>query len=507
MQKDIFGVIDIGSNTIRLVLFRKKDWGFAEEQNLKISARLRSYMGEDQVMTDEGIEIMINSLQKFHEITRHHNIYEVDAVATAAVRQARNRDEIIERVNSETDYSIRILSEAEEAYYGYLSVIHTTNADNGYIVDMGGGSTEVTLIKDRKMAETHSFPFGALSLFNQFIKNDQPGKKELKEMEEYLKEQLNTIPWLTKRDLPLIGIGGSARNMALIHQYGNEYPLSGIHHYEVPVKDIEKVFSSLAGLSLSDRKKVDGLSKDRADTIIPAIYSIAQLAEHIAADTFIMCRKGLREGVFYSHLLQTNQFKPSGNPRLEGIQSLILKYGIDQEKTKVINRISSSIIEKLEVSGEITDSSLYKDLMELASCIFYLGEHLESESSSQHTFYILSNSSLEGMNHKDRVAFALLASFKSRSDFRKYIHPFSSWFTEEETSRLELLGSVLKLSYFLNTTNRDLIKDIVLEEKKEGLIFTFLCKKDPYFEEEKSKKHKKHLEKNLNKSLVLHFEN
>ena len=188
-------------------------------------ARLRNYL-VDGVLIEEGIEVLLQTLFQFQESTRFHQLHHVLCVATATIRQAENQESIKKLVEGQTDFTLRVLSEYEEARYGYLAVMNSTSFSEGITVDIGGGSTEVTYFRNREILEYHSFPFGALSL-KQFIKEDIPTEEELEKIRTYLEYQFRTLPWLIDKKLPLIAIGGSARNLVKIHQNLICYPIAG----------------------------------------------------------------------------------------------------------------------------------------------------------------------------------------------------------------------------------------------------------------------------------------
>jgi exopolyphosphatase / guanosine-5'-triphosphate,3'-diphosphate pyrophosphatase len=120
IMREKYGIIDIGTNTIRLVIFeRNKSGRLREIENVKAAARLRNYLNEEQILTDKGIEVLLDTLRSFQDITRHHQLESVKCVATAAIRQAKNQEEIIQLVEKHTDFHIRVLSGYEEAYYGF----------------------------------------------------------------------------------------------------------------------------------------------------------------------------------------------------------------------------------------------------------------------------------------------------------------------------------------------------------------------------------------------------
>lgn len=139
MDQEKYAIIDIGSNTIRLVIYtRDKSGRFTESENVKAVARLRNYLNEENVLEQDGIDILVKTLKSFQEVTRHHQLEDIQCVATAAVRQAVNQDDIMAAVEKETDFTIRILTEFEEANYGYLAVVNSTPFASGITVDIGG---------------------------------------------------------------------------------------------------------------------------------------------------------------------------------------------------------------------------------------------------------------------------------------------------------------------------------------------------------------------------------
>ncbi|MGA9289887.1 MAG: Ppx/GppA phosphatase family protein [Anaerobacillus sp.] len=506
-EQPYYAVIDMGSNTIRLVIYKMNAFNeLSEEQNLKYTARLRSYLEDDNTINKKGINVILTTLKMFQPITRSYNLTSTTVIATAAVRQAKNKEEIIKIVESKTDYNMTILTEKEEAYFGYLSVIQSTNLENGYTIDIGGGSTEITYMENRKMKHSHSFPFGALTLQKEFIHNEKPTSKELDKLNNYVCDQFSQISWIKKRNLRVAGIGGSARNLSLIHQKRYKYPLSGIHHYEFPSEEIEVVVDSLRELPLQNRKKVDGLSKERADIIIPAIQAIFSFTQFVKAPSFLMCRKGLREGYMYETLISNEVTDRFPNITEKNIDALSRKYNINKKRVASLERTAFLLAEQFSQADYLRLEG-WNYLLQQAAQLNYMGDHIESESVSQHTFYILSNTALNGMNHKERIILALLASYKNKSTFKDFVSPYSSWFTEDELVQIERLGAILKVAYFLNTTNRNIVKEIkLLNVKQENRITLQIgCTMDFEFEKVKCEKHIKHLEKTLGIAIDLHF--
>ena len=506
MNKEKYAIVDIGSNTMRLVIYsRNKSGRLTESENVKAVARLRNYLSPSGRLEKEGIDVLIQTLQSFQEVTRHHNLQDVKCVATAAIRQANNQQEILNRVESETDFSMRILSEYEEAYYGYLAVVNSTPFENGITVDIGGGSTELTLFEDRKLISFHSFPFGALSLKQQFIQNELPTEEELTALRLFLSDQFHSLPWIADKGLPLIGIGGSARNMAQIHQEYTEYPLAGIHQYMMAAKDVKTIHKLLLSLNFDEVQRLEGLSKDRADIIIPALEVFSCLMDYTAAAVFALSRKGLRDGVFYEEL--TKEFELSVFPNVleESFHELAIDYDINLKHAAHVSTNAMMIARQLKNNGMLDLDEKDELLIRLGSAVYNLGAYIDGEASHQHSFYLLANRTIDGLLHKERMTVALIASFKNKEVFKRNAALYPGWFTKEELAKYSLFGAIVKLSYSLNATKRDIIETIQLEQTEDGLVFQVVCNSDWKPEQYEAEKQKKHMEKFLKRAVYFNF--
>lgn len=287
----------MGSNSIRLAIYQIDSVGhYKEIKKEKMAARLINYM-KDGELSEEGIRLIISTLKDFHDVMKTFDIYEVIGFATAAIRQSSNREEILSEIKKETDISMKVLSEYEEAYYGYLGVIDSIDLNDGITIDIGGGSTEITLFHKRNLVEYYSFPFGAVSLNSKFNFGDQVTTKQLAELRAYLLAQFQSLPWLRNVHYPIIGIGGTARNLGRIYQKAQD-----TNEYTLTFDDINKIILELSSLSVEERTKIKGLSKKRKDIIIPGIMTFLTLMEVVQTPHFIFNDRSIRDGILKERL-------------------------------------------------------------------------------------------------------------------------------------------------------------------------------------------------------------
>lgn len=507
MKKLTTAIIDIGSNTIRLVLYRYDQVaGVREFGNIKTVARLRTYLLPSGEMSEEGIQLLSETLSSFKLMLADYQVTDIKAAATAAVRQATNNAEILARMKQETGISIDILSEEEEAYYGFLAVAHSMDTPSAVTIDIGGGSTEITLFKNKKLQKSISFPFGTVSLKQKFVTGTVINEEERLALREFATEQFKTLPWIYKVGLPVIAIGGSARNVAQIHQQKTDYPISGMHQYEMPRQGLVEMREELAQKPLEELKQLDGLSSDRADIIVLALEVFVALMEAVGTESFQLSKKGLREGLIIGRVLQGDvKAFDKYNVFEENSRRLALVYGRSEEEANMLMELSSQFYR------ECCDMELFEfcesdfQLIKKAAKVYGIGEYIELDSASQHTFYLLANQSIAGMNHADRVKLALLASYKNRDYFNRFSAPFEAWYTKEEMKKLRDFGALLKFIYALNVSKRHVVSKIALEHEGDNLRLEVTTKERAIAEAYQIERQKKHIERVVKKSINIVF--
>ncbi|CRK83237.1 Ppx/GppA family phosphatase [Neobacillus massiliamazoniensis] len=501
-------IIDIGSNTIRLVIYWKNKFGkYKEEENIKSVARLRHYLVDNGNLHDQGISILVNCLKGFKEIIEFHKVEVVKCVATATIRQALNKEDVLDIVKEQTGFKIDILSEKEEAYYGYFAVIQTTPITEGVTIDMGGGSTEITYFQNRELKYSHSFPFGVVSLKEQFIKGDTISFEEKESLIKYIQESLQQLPWLKNLQVPIIAIGGSARTVAQIDQNLKKYPLAGIHQYTMSTRDLKEILDMVERLNPLQIEKLEGVSKDRADIILPALEVFFTISEYVRTEKFMFSKKGLREGIYLKEYEKNREITEIEVIVSSNIQELVHDYGISAQHSNHVAQLAKQIYTQLEIVRGLQLSSEIKKMIDLSSRLYYVGQIVDSDVSSQHTFYYLANTSIDGLEHKDRLKLALIASFKNKALLKQYSAPFENWFTRAELQEIRIAGAITKIASALDASKRGVIKDVSIQNEFQNnkLIFTIDGSGNLFAEKYQAEKQLRHLEKAIKKNIQLVF--
>ena len=514
MTNDRVALIDIGSNTIRLVLYSIDDlYNFTETHNVKTPARLSQYIDHSTgkaMMSQEGIDILIEALTSFLAITDQFEIKYIYPMATAAVRQSANNQDILKQVKEATGLEIQIVSEEDEAGYGAYAIIHSTTIDSTVSVDIGGGSCEVTLIKDNEIIDFHSFPFGAVSLSKQFFTGKGHNDPEaIAQVRSFVRKQLKSFNWLKKAKLPVTAIGGSARNVANVYQRQVKYPMAGLHGFYMSDDYLHETMDLFINTDYDQMKNIDGLSTDRIDLIIPATIVFEELTNAVKTDQFIISTQGLREGIILKHINDHYNYPVDSHLiRTRSIRHVIRELPVNTYGIQINIDLAIKLYTQLTRLGCLEYSYELQELVEFGASLYRFGEFISGDADSQHTFYILSNMDLLGFSHHRRLKLALLASYRNRSLYSQYLEDFAGWLTPEEIDLFEKIGGLLKFANALNDSRTGPIIKIDLYRDDNGTFVLNVYHSGPIVAEYyKTQRHKKHLERALDGDLEIHYIN
>ena len=490
-----------------MVIYEKRgEASLKEAENIKTVARLRNYLNSEGVLISEGVNILIQTLLGFKEIIKFHQVSKIYCVATATIRQSKNQQEIIRIVKEKTGFNMKILTEQEEAFYGFYAVSHSTSVETGVTIDIGGGSTEITYFKNRKLMYFHSFPFGVVSLKEQFMKHDIMTQAEEKELTAFILQSLEQLPWLKNLQVPVIAIGGSARNIAQIDQNLKKYPIAGTHQYIMTLSDLSQIQFYLKSMTIAQLEKVEGLSKDRADIIIPALEVFVQLCNYCQSSIFLFSRKGLRDGISMEKIENSNQFLNTDQIISKSIAELIADYHVDPSHAIHTGKLAKQLFAEISRICKYENMESLEEFIIRGAQIYYLGEFIDDDASSQHTFYLLANQSINGLNHKERVTLAFIASFKNKPLLKQYMSPFENWFSKEEMEDIRVGGAIAKLASALDSSKRSIVKRIAFEKTgTDSLTLVVYSQGNAFVEQYETGKHIRQLEKALNKTIGVKF--
>ena len=294
-----YAVIDLGSNTIRLVVYEETNAEFHALFTQKFTAGLAAYL-QDGMMTPEGIRLICTTLQRCKMLLKEFTPCTTLAFSTAPLRNIRNTEEAVEQIRAATGVGVDVISGELEARLGYYGARTATDLQDGAMFDIGGGSAEVLEVRAGEVKKAQSLPIGSLELFNRCVDGLWPKKKELERIRSTVAAALKEARLPAHRAERVCGVGGTARAVLKIANDWYEKPAGNRILTPAEVRRLTKL---LLKRDHQARKQILRHCPDRVHTILPGIVLMDALTEALCGGELYISPYGVREGYLCHKLL------------------------------------------------------------------------------------------------------------------------------------------------------------------------------------------------------------
>ena len=303
-------VIDLGSNSFRMVVFEEADGSWERRDECSEGVRIGEGLAASGRLGEAAMERGLQTVHAFTELCHRRGLDErsVDAVATSAIRDAENGGEFLERVRLRTGLDVRVLSREQEARYGYLAAVNSTTLGDGCVLDLGGGSLQLVRVAGRLARESGSWRLGAVRMTERFLPGDGPAKRsQLKALSAHVARKLERAPWLASAGPRLVGLGGTVRNLATAAERAAGLPSEEVQGFVIERAALDDLVARLAALPAAERSSVPGIKPARADIVLAGAVVIQAVMRHGGFSTVEVTGAGLREGIFFERQLVSRQ--------------------------------------------------------------------------------------------------------------------------------------------------------------------------------------------------------
>ena len=468
-------VIDIGSNSARLVIYQKSSqYGFHLICERKSKVRIGEGAYESGgYLQPIGIHRAYLALKEFITTTKNYPVSNIICVATSALRDAPNGSEFTAWIKKELGLNIEIIDGQKEALFGAIAAQNLLPVKNGITIDIGGGSSDLALLKDSKIVDTYSLNIGTVRLKELFFDKDRP----LQEAREFIQKELDSLPEHFKSQ-QAIGIGGTARTLSKGVMKAQSYPLNNIHAFEYKVDEQMEYFQNISEAKTNLLKYLY-ISKGRFDTIREGTLIWEEILQNIGAKKVITSGVGVREGVFLHHFLKDNhlQFPKEINPSVQSILDRFKMHHVETSKRKEnCEKLFNLFLQEEKVKKKHFNELFFA--MELSA----IGYRFNIYQSFQHAFYVTMQEFNYAVSHKELVLTAMILRFGGKNLYCKDIYTQY----KELLPKKDMLKH-LSFIYTIITTLYDqtAIKDFEFELSEDTL--TIIAEGSLYLAEEKLK--------------------
>src|SRR5437016_634849 len=432
-----FAAIDIGSNSVRLKIARLAGHRLREIVEDREVTRLGESVFRSGFLSPEAMENTIKVLRRFHRTVQREGADVVRVVATSALRDARNSRAFLEWVRSATGWKVEIISGLEEARLIHLGLVSSlrVNVSPILMIDLGGGSCELTISSKNHIRDTISLPLGAVRLTGEFLQHDPPRKSELKRLQGFVAREITRIQDRIK----------SARVGAVIATSGTAAALVGAaSHLARPRKSrpatyatremIRRIAKQITHLTLEQRRKVPGIGPRRAEIICAGAVVYAELLERCHLGGFRYSALGLRDGILAQMAAEYDRSTRSGraieSERWESIKRAVEHYRVDLHHALHVRDSALLLFSSLKSVHQLPVE--YREWLSAAAMLYEVGDYVNRNGHHRHTYYIIANSEILGYTPQQRRIIGSIARYLGKSRPTPGDGPMNALSTEEQ---------------------------------------------------------------------------
>lgn len=414
-----FAAVDIGSNSVRLKISRLVSHRLVEVHEDREVTRLGESVFQSGFLSPEAIALTVKVLRRFHRAAQRAGADSVRVVATSALRDARNSHAFLEWVRSATGWRVEIISGIEEARLIHLGLTSSlrVKAHPVLMIDLGGGSCELTVSKKGHIQETVSLPLGAVRLTNDFVHHDPPRKSELRQLRGLIAREVGRVALRIVESRPniVMATSGTAESLATVCH--SLYRNKSQRDMTVSRLQMRRIAKRLTRLALDERRNVPGIGVRRAEIIVAGAVVFDELLERCKLVGFRFSPLGLRDGLLAQMAAEYDRATRSGrqiqSERQESILAALAHYSVDLEHAMRARLSAMKLFTDLRSIHRLPPE--YKEWIAAAAMLCEVGDYVNRSGRHRHTYYIISHSEILGYTPQQRRVIAAIARYLGKS--------------------------------------------------------------------------------------------
>lgn len=473
-----FAAVDIGSNSVRLKIARLKGRRLLEVHEDREVTRLGASVFRDGFLSPDAIGDTVKVLRRFHRAVQREAADVVRVVATSALRDARNSRAFIEWVRSATGWKVEIISGLEEARLIHLGLVSNNRitASPVLMVDLGGGSCELTISDKGAIRETVSLPLGAVRLTNEFLRHDPPRKTELRRLQGFIGREIARMQERIIRLKPkaVIATSGTADSLAAVSR--------GLSKGKGPKNTVtrahaRRIAKLLARLPVEGRRKLSGVGPKRAEIVIAGAEVYAELLERCQLSSFRFSPLGLRDGLLAQMAAEYDHGTQSGkrieSERWESIRAAAAHYRVDMQHALKVREAAIKLFDALKTVHRLPPE--YREWLSAAAMLYEVGEYIARGGRHRHAYYIISHSEILGYTPEQRRVIAAIARYLGSSRPTPG-DPVMKLLPPSERDTVKRASLLLRLARALNLGRTNAVQKTRIRVRQGAVELTLMAK-------------------------------
>ncbi|MGH7985160.1 MAG: HD domain-containing protein [Candidatus Binataceae bacterium] len=392
--------IDVGSNSVHMLIADAARDGHLEVvDRVKEMVRLGRRAFSTGHLSEESMELAVRALGNFRRLAQVRRAARVRAVATSAVREARNRNEFIRRIKREAGLTVEIISGAEEAELIFQAARHALGLEGGphLLVDVGGGSAELVLVRDGQPVWMRSVKLGAARLTEQFFSNDPPTVAQCRRLERHLEAEIGELMGKCRRERPLraIGTSGTINTLVAMARAARGEEWGRLHGAVASGPEVSRLKRSLLAANAALRVDLPGMDAKRADQIAACAMLADFVLKHSGAPELVACNWALREGLLLG-LARANGGRDSNQARRQSIEALAARFAGRNTHGRQVARLALKLFDATGLVLGLSPPT--RELLQYSAFLHDIGHAIDHDRHNRHSYYLIKNAELLGFD-------------------------------------------------------------------------------------------------------------
>ena len=462
--------IDIGTNSVHMIVVRvRADLSIEIVDREKEMVRLGAGGLDGRALTETAMHNGLQALSRFRRLADSHRVDEIIAAATSAVREAENGRQFLDRIRDTTGIRPKVISGTEEAHLIHRAAVYGVDVgtDSAVVIDIGGGSVELTVGSAQGAALARSLKIGVIRLTERFGSSDPLPRREERAMSRYVAESI-AEPIAQIKSLGferVIGTSGTILSLGGLASGDGRSAPEDLRNLKVQAKQFRRVRKELAALTLAERLRVPGLDPRRADLIVAGAVLFDTILKELGAEEVTLCDLSLRAGLALDYI-DRNQTKvarveqyPDGRRR--SVIELAERCNYSPAHAGQVARLALSLFDQTQATHGL--GAREREWLEYAALLHDVGVHISFTRHHKHSYYLIKNGDLRGFEPDEVEVIALTARYHRRGTPKK-THPGYGELPSELRRAVRTLGALLRLAEGLDRSHEQSIGDLVLSE-------------------------------------------
>jgi exopolyphosphatase/guanosine-5'-triphosphate,3'-diphosphate pyrophosphatase len=502
--------IDIGTNSVHMIVVRvRPDLSFEMVDREKAMVRLGAGGLDGRSLTPEAMTAALQALSKFKRIADSHQVDQILAAATSATREARNGGEFLARLESETGIRPRVISGAEEARLIHQAAVYGVDVGGGraVVIDIGGGSVEITLGTASALQLARSFKIGTIRLTERFVRSDPLSERDERKIVKHVRGEIDRYceQILAAGFDRVIGTSGTILSIgAVAATAARGAAPAELRNLHVAVKQIRRVRKQVAELELEQRLAIPGLDPRRADLVPAGAVLLDTILRRLDAEELTLCDLALREGLVLDYVRrnrrQIAQIDSIPDVRRRSTLELAERCSYYAEHSNQVVRLALALFDQTRGMHGLTDRE--REWLEYASLMHDIGGHISFSGHHKHSYYLIKNGDLRGFHPDEIEVMALVARYHRRGT-PKRSHPQYAQLPATLRRTVRMLASILRVAESLDRSHAQPISGLEVHDRGEDVIIQLHSSGDAELEVWATARHLEPFEQIVNKPVRL----